>query len=663
MNRNEKSYWLYLVVLACSLLPATRPVAAQTPGPDKPAPSAVADAYYHFTLGRLYDAAGDSAGALSEYQAALKSDPDNAQLLAEYGSVLADAGRTEEALQTAQKAVEKDPANVDAHLLVGDIHSRVRLRQDPKARDLAIGEYETVLKLDPDNTAALGSLGRLYVAGSQYAQAEEVLQRLVNRQPNAIEELFLLALSQAEQQKFDTALANSKEVLRHNPSNARVLALQGFIYERTRDIDSAIRIYREILKIQPQDAEAKRRLASLLVEKGEAGDAVEILEELARRNPFDSSVLLELGRIQREQKKYPEAIAGFRSAAKADPDNTEVSYWLAVTLADTAQREEAISILKKLLDTKSEERSQQRSRFPLLVQLGTIQQDDAQYDAAIATFGQLVRDFPEDFRSYLYLANAYRLKKNWTKAAETIARGREKFPDESALLITEAQVISQLRTLQEGLQLLDTEIRRHAAAGRPQDKAALLPLELSRTQLYFDRRAFQQAEGELLKLNSEHPDNEMILFQLGAVYERQRKFAEAEEVFKGLLEKNADNAGVLNYLGYMWADRGENLEQALEYIQRAVDLDPYNGAYLDSLGWAQFKLNEYKAAEINLNKAARIVRNDATIHQHLGDLHEKLGNYEEALQAYRLSLTYASEDTDSDRIKEKIRELNKLTKK
>ncbi|MBI4456192.1 MAG: tetratricopeptide repeat protein [Acidobacteria bacterium] len=664
MNRIFEYLQISLLVLLVGFL-STLHLRAEigTLEANRPVPSALAEVYYHFILARLYDASGDFANALSEYEIALRSDPNNTQILAEYAATLADIGRTDDALQTAEKALESDPANVDAHLLLGDIYFRVRLRQDPKARDLAIKEYEAVLKLDSENLSALSSLGRLYVSASQYANAEQVLQKLVNRQPDAAEELFLLALSQAEQRKFDAALENTRRVLQWNPTNTRVLALQGFIYERIRDDDKAIEVYQEILKLQPEDAEAKRRLASLLAGKGRAKDATGILEELAKRNPFDSSVLLELGKAQREQKKYAEAIGSFRSALKTDSDSVEISYWLAATLAETGQREEAITILRKLLERNPDSSGRQRGRFLVLAQIGMIQQDDADFAAAVATFEQLLRQFSEDFRSYLYLANAYRLKKDWAKAADAISKGKIKFPEEHGLVIAESQILSHQRGLEQGLQLLDREIKKISGVKSEQDKTALLQLRLSRAQLFFDHRAFQRAEGDLLQLDVDYANNELVRFQLGAVYEREKKFDKAEVVFKELLERNPDNAGVLNYLGYMWADRGENLQRALQYIQKAVDLDPFNGAYLDSLGWAQFKLNDLKAAEINLNKAAKITRNDPTIHQHLGDLYEKLGNYEQALNAYHLSLSYVSDATDIEKIREKIRKLDKLTKK
>ena len=663
MNRFFKCTSLAAVLAVLVVWPGLLPAQLSQPEAVKPASSPVADTYYHFMQARLYDGAGDFAGALGEFELALKSDPDNAQILTEYASTLADIGRTDDALAMAQKATEKDSRNIDAHLLMGDIYFRIRMRQDPKARDLAIREYEAALALDPDSASALGSLGRLYVAANQYSDAEPLLQKLVDRQPDAIEEQFLLAVSQTELRKYEPALENARRVLQVNPANTRVLSLQGFIYERLQNVDAAVATYQEILRLQPQDAEAKRRLAALLAGKGEAKDATRMLEELAKRNPFDSSVLLELGKAQREQKKYIEAIASFRSAAKTDADNPEISFWLASTLAETGERDEAISVLKKLLERRTEDPSQQRSRFPVLTQIGMIQQDAAQQDAAIATFERVVREFPEDFRSYLYLANAYRMKKDWNRAGETLTKAREKFPQERSLAVTQAQVVAQQRGLETGLQLLDKQLQAYLNARGDQERAILLQLRLNRAQLLADHKALQRAESELLQLNSEFPENEVVLFQLAAVYERQKKISDAERVFKRLLQKDAENAGVLNYLGYMWAERGENLQQALEYIQKAVDLEPFNGAYLDSLGWAQFKLNDLKAAESNLSKAAKIVRNDATIHEHLGDIYEKLGNYGEALQAYRQSLSFASEDDDTNKLKEKIRRLDKRTKK
>jgi tetratricopeptide (TPR) repeat protein len=94
----------------------------------------------------------------------------------------------------------------------------------------------------------------------------------------------------------------------------------------------------------------------------------------------------------------------------------------------------------------------------------------------------------------------------------------------------------------------------------------------------------------------------------------------------------------LNYLGYMLADKGVRLNEALKLIRKAVDQEPMNGAYLDSLGWAYFKLGEYELAEENLRRAVERDQTDPTVHEHLGDLYEKTGRIRLAAAQWELSL-------------------------
>ena len=99
------------------------------------------------------------------------------------------------------------------------------------------------------------------------------------------------------------------------------------------------------------------------------------------------------------------------------------------------------------------------------------------------------------------------------------------------------------------------------------------------------------------------------------------------------------NATTLNYLGYMLADRGVKLEEALSLIKKAVDLDPANGAYLDSLGWAYFKLGKYDQAEDSLIKASQRMGTDPTVQDHLGDLYQKTGRLKLAAAHWERALS------------------------
>ena len=116
-----------------------------------------------------------------------------------------------------------------------------------------------------------------------------------------------------------------------------------------------------------------------------------------------------------------------------------------------------------------------------------------------------------------------------------------------------------------------------------------------------------------------------------------------------------DGLGTLNYLGYMWADRGEKLDQALELIQRAVALEPDNGAYVDSLGWAYFRLGRLSEARHHLEEAARLIPEDATILEHLGDLYVALEIPDKARELYRRAL--AMDDDNVEGLRRKLARL------
>ena len=98
------------------------------------------------------------------------------------------------------------------------------------------------------------------------------------------------------------------------------------------------------------------------------------------------------------------------------------------------------------------------------------------------------------------------------------------------------------------------------------------------------------------------------------------------------------NAMTLNYMGYMFADKGVRLPEALKLIRKAVDAEPMNGAYLDSLGWVYFKMGDYELSEDNLRQAVERDQTDPTVHEHMGDLYEKTGRIRQAAEQWALSV-------------------------
>jgi tetratricopeptide (TPR) repeat protein len=146
------------------------------------------------------------------------------------------------------------------------------------------------------------------------------------------------------------------------------------------------------------------------------------------------------------------------------------------------------------------------------------------------------------------------------------------------------------------------------------------------------------------------------LFSLGASYERTGRLEESVATFRRLLADRPDDDRALNYLGYLWVDRGENLDEALDLIRRAVAASPDDGAYVDSLGWAHYQLGDYDLALKYLQRAAHLVPDDPEVFEHLGDVHRRLGDERRAREFYLRAMALA--EGGDDGLRRKLDELS-----
>jgi tetratricopeptide (TPR) repeat protein len=192
--------------------------------------------------------------------------------------------------------------------------------------------------------------------------------------------------------------------------------------------------------------------------------------------------------------------------------------------------------------------------------------------------------------------------------------------------------------------------------GGPEDREVYLRLGI----IYTRAKSWNEALAALTKaeqLSTKPDDKAAVGYLLGDLYQRQKMFDQAEAEFKKVLAAtpptDPQSAATLNYLGYMNADRGVRLEESLNYIKQALTFEPTNGAYLDSLGWAYFKLGKYEQAEESLTKAESHMSKDPTVQEHLGDLYQKTGrlklaaaHWDRAVQEWN-RMVPAEQDTEA----------------
>jgi len=140
------------------------------------------------------------------------------------------------------------------------------------------------------------------------------------------------------------------------------------------------------------------------------------------------------------------------------------------------------------------------------------------------------------------------------------------------------------------------------------------------------------------------PPDWRLYYARGAAYERSGRWPEAEADLQAALKLRPDEPELLNYLGYAWIDRGEHLKDALAMVEKAVAAAPRSGAIVDSLGWAYYRLGDFKKAVERLEQAVELEAGDPEINNHLGDAYWMAGRKAEAVFQWRRVLTLNPED-------------------
>jgi len=647
--KSSAKWW---TVVAVAVLAGALSAGAQTAPPAAGAEDARAQAYYHYTLGRLHlELAGDfNRGdhlrrAIDEFKESLKHDPYASEVVVQLAEAYRRSGRIREAVVEARALVEKDPDNIGAHRLLGRIYFQTLGEPEsggtvPKETlQLAIQEYEHITRLAPDDTDALLDLARLHRINNDVPNAEATLQRLLEQDPGSEVALAALASIYSESGEYQKAVDLLTAATAQAPSS-RLLATLAYAYEQAGNHDNAIESYRRALQLDSKNFELRRRLAETLLNAERAEEALVEYQALAEADPEDAEILMRLAQIYRVHlKRIPEAREWLERAKQLDPENLEIAFQESLLYESEGNFEAAITVLSTLVARmtrasgiySAEERN---GRAVVLGRLGMLYRENEKFDEAVQVFEMMLPLGEDEARQgYAQMAETQRQARRFEAAEATLEQALTRFPEDRNFNVQKAMLLSEQGKLEPAVTLVNAELEE-----APEDRSLFLVL----AQIYERNKRYPMAEESLDKAEqlSRNPrELEDIHFLRGAVFERQKKYGPAEEQFRRALELNPKSALTLNYLGYMLADQNMKLQESVELLKQAVELDPHNGAYLDSLGWAYYRLEKYELAEDYLLRATNRLSRDPTIHDHLGDLYFKTGRLNEAVAAWERALS------------------------
>jgi tetratricopeptide (TPR) repeat protein len=672
----------FLTLVLC-LLPLTvsaqeKAPAAQSQPPQSAAPSGEtkppdhAASYYHFALAHMYEEMMAMYGrseyatkAIEEYRLAIAADPSSEYLNSALAELYTRTGRIRDAVVEAQELLQRNPDSVEAHKLLGRIYLRSlgdtqSGAQSREVLKLAIEQYEALVRIQPKDVDNHLVLGGLYGLDKEAAKAEAELKAALQLDPTSEEGVTQLARLYAEQGNSQRAI----ETLNSIPEAARtskIYATLGATFEQQRDYKQAVAAYQRAVTLDKDNIEALRGLAQNLANDNQLEAALNAYKSVQSVDQQDWQSTVEVSRIYRRMGKFDEALESLKKIEAVAQDSQEIPYEEAIVLEAQGKFDDAIAILQKLVTRSTApdgnyNAGERNNRALFLDRLGNIYKETGRPQQALESFRKMVDlGGDEGSRGYQEVIDVYRDQKQWADAIKTAEEAVKKYPDDKNLKLTLALQMADDGKGDQGVQLAKSALK-----GNAEDRDTYLFL----SNIYGRLKRWKEAEDTLVeaeKLAVRPEEKAYVQFALGALYERQKKYDQAEQAFRQVLKQDPNNSMTLNYLGYMMADHGMHLEEALTMIKHAVEMDPQNPAYLDSLGWVYFKLGNYDEAEDNLRRAVEKQPNDPTIQDHLGELYAKTGklklatvHWERALDEWNKSVAADVDQQDVTRVQKKL---------
>ncbi len=632
--------------LPCLLLMATLAFGQNSPAGSSPATSDKGTSYYNYALGHLYSELAAAYGnrgdyfnkAVESYKAALKADPNATFIAEELSDLYIQSGRLREAVLEAEDQLKQNPSDLNARRLLARIYTRLIGDQsntvDQNMVKKAIEQFEKITEGDPKDVESWLMLGRLNKIAQNSTEALKDYNKALALDADNEDAMTGLAMVYTDLGDNKAAADLLRRVADKNPNPHSLINLAG-VYEQLKDYPLAAEMLRRALQQQPGNSELKQMLAEDLLQTDQIEEAAKLYQDLADEDPKDARALLRLSQIYRQKRDLAKARQVIDKAKELDPGNVEIEWSDESLLEAEGKFPDAIKTLKSLLDTtakKTYNPAERKFRAELLKREGSVYRSMEQFTPAVDAFRQAAELDPDSAaNAEKEVVVTYQAAKDFPKAESEADAAIKKYPNDKEVRAIHAGLLAELgktdQAAAETRKLMDGK------------NDFLVTLDLA--DIYQKGKNFSEASKMLdAAENLAKGDEEkvQVLFMRGAMLERQKNFPAAEAEFRKVLAIDANHASTLNYLGYMLADRGVRLEEARGFIQKALEQEPNNPAYLDSLGWVYFRLNKLSDAEEKLRQAIEYMSRDATVHDHLGEVYLREGKIKEAVAQWQSSV-------------------------
>lgn len=469
----------------------------------------------------------------------------------------------------------------------------------------ALAEYEKALADDPRNEDLATELSRRYVQRKDYDKAIAVLKKAAEA-PGASALMFArLSLIYLQQGKTNAAVEASRAAIKHEPSS-----IAG--YQSLFHLHRALGQTNEARKVVEQAAKLPKPDAPFLIDLAHLYLALDAESLQATNSP-----------ARKRAKELLTRAAGMQ--------NTNM-----VALQHLAQGFIFVGDTKRAADVYQKMLHEEPDLIGVREALAELYLRDNDPKRAAEQLKEIIRNTPTNPQAYFFLGAIAYEDKRFEEALDNYRKALLLGFDTQQIYFDLAVTQLALQKPREALDYLEKARRKFRRSFLGEFYSGLCYMRLKEYTNALDHFTAAEIVAQATETNRL---NHAFYFELGSAHERAGKIPEAEGYFEKCLNMSPDFAPALNYLGYMWAERGTNLTRARGMIEHAVKLDPTNAAYLDSLGWVLFKQGHAKEALEPIRKAVELNEEpDATLFDHLGDVYAALKQTDKAREAWAKSL-------------------------
>jgi tetratricopeptide (TPR) repeat protein len=514
---------------------------------------------------------------------------------------------------------------------------------------LAYTYYTYAEKYEPDNATIDLALARVTLEMSKFDDTRKYAGRLIKKGIYASNARLILAEVEYEENNREKAIELLESVKEsEDVPRFEVYKFLARIHLEMEDIESARAALEQARELDPGDLFVHYRLGLIYADSGDGERAVESLREAIAINPDFAGSYLALGSILLHYGDIEGAAEAFEYVVELDPGNRTAVAELSRLYLDDGRLEDGVALLEPLYQDRKLGESGK-------LLLGRFYYGLGRHNDALVVFRGLLATIGEKPQIMRAIAEIEMDRGNFRTAFEYLDRLVEIEPDMFSNYIGLVLIANGLA----GEPSSPEEDKRFSSVeGAMYLKEAVRRMD--RTQysdnfivgtVYRKIDDNERAEQFLKAAEDLSPGERGVLLELAALYEDQGRYDDAIRRIRIVYRNEPEDPSINNFYGYILAVRGDSLDFAEQLVRKALETDPANGYYLDSLGWVKFRKEEFSDALEILLSAAEIVADDPVIWEHIGDAYMELGQPELALESYHRS---AEVDPDRPEIEAKV---------